>query len=265
VFPQPQPTMTLYLVYVLVPATSLTFLVFTFRTARPQTEAESLCRFRLGVSIGREKNELQDKWFLVLLNPYHNGHGREDLTSLRKPKRLRSDMEVQLAKDVMDSYGGSGVASSLYYHRTGEVLDRRILHQLTSIGRQDVALRTGSPAQSLIEDLRCVQTSKFLFLSYYITTFLYLILPCRSDQTIDFLAVYSDNTTPAGSVSLLEKVRLSYLRNVSVHITFLLSQINGAQRDQTPVSINIDAAADIASTRSAMQINGKMLLGSQFL
>ena len=161
-FPQPQPAITLYLIYVLVPATSPTFLFFTFRTARPQTGAESLCRFRLGVSIGREKHELQDKWFLVLLNPYHNGHGREDITSLRKPKRLRSDMEVQLAKDVMDSYGGSGVATSLYYHRTGEVLDRRILHQLTSIARQDVALRTGSPAQSLIEDLKCVHTSKFL-------------------------------------------------------------------------------------------------------
>ena len=148
--------MTLYLVYVLVPATSLTFLFFTFRTARPQTEAESLCRFRLGVSIGREKNELQDKWFLVLLNPYHNGHGPEDVCSLRKPKRFRSDMEVQLAKDVIDCYGGSGVASSLYYHRTGEVLDRRILHQLTSIGRQALAINTGTPAQSLIEDLRCV-------------------------------------------------------------------------------------------------------------
>ncbi len=122
-----------------------------------------MCRFRLGVSIGREKDEWEDHWFLVLLNPYHNGHGREDITSLRKPKRLRSDMEVQLAKDVMDSYGGSGVASSLYYHRTGEVLDRRILHQLTSIGRQAVALNTGSPAQSLIDDLRCVQTAMFIF------------------------------------------------------------------------------------------------------
>ena len=69
--------------------------------------------------MGREKDELQDNWFLVLLNPYHNGHGREDITFLRKPKRLRSDIEVQLAKDVIDSYGESGVASSLYYHRTG--------------------------------------------------------------------------------------------------------------------------------------------------
>jgi hypothetical protein len=83
-------------------------------------------------------------------------------------------MEIQLARDVMDSHGGSGVTFSLYYHRTGEALDRRILHQLTSIGRQavalntvalnTVALNTGSPAQSLIvDDLRCVQTAMFIF------------------------------------------------------------------------------------------------------
>jgi hypothetical protein len=134
----------------------------SLRTARPQTGAESLCRFRLGVTIGREKDELQDNWYLLLLNPYHNGHGREDITSLRKPKRLRSAMEVQLAKDVIDCYGGSGVAASLYYHRTGEVLDRRILHQLTTIRGQAVGLHTGSPAQSLIEDLRFVHAVMFI-------------------------------------------------------------------------------------------------------
>ncbi len=98
---------------------------------------ESLCRFRIGVCIGRAKGELTDNWLLVSLNPFHNGHGLEDTASFRKPKRLRSELEVQLAKDVVESYGGSGVAASLYYHRTGEVLDRRILYQLTSISRQD--------------------------------------------------------------------------------------------------------------------------------
>ncbi len=98
--------------------TMLTFITTTFLStliiARPQTGAESLCRFHLGASIGRQKDQLQDNWFLVILNPYHNGHGPEDICSLRKPKRLRSEFEVQLAKDVIDSYGGSGVAISLY-------------------------------------------------------------------------------------------------------------------------------------------------------
>ncbi len=66
------------------------------------------------------------------------------MARLRKPKRLRSEQEVQLAKDVIDSYGGSGVAAFLYYHRTGEV------------PREIAALSTGSPAQLLLEDLRYV-------------------------------------------------------------------------------------------------------------
>ena len=132
--------------------------MFTFRTGRSQATAETLCRFRLGVRIGRQVGQTQNNWFLVPSNPYHNGHGPEETCSLRKPKRLRSKLEVQLAHDVMESYGGSGVASSLYYHRTGEVIDRRILHQLTSIARQAAGLHTGSPAQSLIDDLRCVIT-----------------------------------------------------------------------------------------------------------
>ena len=179
----------------------------TLRTSRPQTTGESLCRFRLGVSIGRQKDQLQDNWFLVLLNPYHNGHGPEDICSLRKPKRLRAEFEVQLAKDVIDSYGGSGVATSLYYHRTGEVIDRRIFHYLTLIAQRAVSLNTGSPAQSLIEDLRFVYTVIFISSSFHMTSVPMPYRQCRSDDTIDFLAVYSDDTTASGSVSVLEKVR----------------------------------------------------------
>ena len=192
--------------------TSITYVTIIFlstlRTARPQTAVESLCRFRLGVSIGRQKDELQDNWFLVVLNPFHNGHGPEDVCSLRKPKRLRSESEVQLAQDVIDSYGGTGVATSLYYHRTGEVIDRRIFHRLTLIARQAVGLNTGSPAQSLIEELRFVRTGILFSSSFYMTIFPISYLQCRSDDTLDFLAVYSDNTTAAGSVSVLEKVCL---------------------------------------------------------
>ena len=127
----------------------------------------------MGVSIGREKGKFQDNWFLTRLNPFHNGHGPEDSTSLRKPKRLRSQFEEELAKDVLLSYGGEGVAASLYYHRTGEIIDRRILHRLKTISRQAV---TGSPAHALIDDLRSRPDFCFLF-SFIFSSFVLHI--CR--------------------------------------------------------------------------------------
>ncbi len=129
------------------------FIFSTIRTALSQTLDHTICDFRVGISIGREKGQLDDKWFLITYNIFHNGHAPEESESLRKPKRLRSQLEDQLAIDVMSSYGGSGVASSLYYYRTGEVLDRRILHRITEISRQAV-MTSGSPAQCLIDDLR---------------------------------------------------------------------------------------------------------------
>jgi hypothetical protein len=119
-----------------------------------------MCRFRLGVRIGRQVDQIQNNWFLVPSNPYHNGHGREETCSLRKPKRLRSQYEVQLAQDVMESYGESGVASSLYYHRTGDVVDRRLLHQLKSIERQAAGLHTGSARPPLLLPTQSTQRRK---------------------------------------------------------------------------------------------------------
>ena len=129
------------------------FIFSTIRTALSETLDHSLCDFRVGISIGREKGKLEDKWFLITHNIFHNGHAPEESGSLRKPKRIRSQFEDQLAIDVMSSYGGSGVASSLYYYRTGEVLDRHILHRITQINHQAV-MTSGSAAQSLIDDLR---------------------------------------------------------------------------------------------------------------
>jgi len=158
----------------------------------------------VGVSIGREKDKFQDNWFLTRLNPFHNGHGPEDSTSLRKPKRLRSQFEEGLAKDVLLSYGGEGVAASLYYHRTGEIIDRRILHRLKTISRQ-AQITTGSPAQTLIDELR----SRPDFVSYFqsFSHLFYYIYVCRCDNTLDFLAVYSDGASgPGPMVSIFEKV-----------------------------------------------------------
>ncbi len=99
----------------------LIFLV-AYRTARPR-EANEVCHFRLGVTIGRAVHcdTDTDAWFLIPLQPHHNDHTPYDTNVSRKPIRLHSQDELQIAQDVLQSYGGAGVARSLYYHRTGEV------------------------------------------------------------------------------------------------------------------------------------------------
>ena len=53
----------------------------------------------------------------------------------------------------MASYGGSGVARSLYYYRTGEVLDYSMIHRLKTITRNS-GMSRGSAAQELLTELR---------------------------------------------------------------------------------------------------------------
>jgi hypothetical protein len=49
---------------------------------------------------------------------------------LTKPTRLYSKEELQAVHDVLASYSGEGVAKSLYYYRTGEILSRSTLDWL---------------------------------------------------------------------------------------------------------------------------------------
>ena len=53
----------------------------------------------------------------------------------------------------MSSYAGAGVARSLYYYRTGEVLDYSMVHRLKTISKNSTMQR-GSAAQELITELR---------------------------------------------------------------------------------------------------------------
>ena len=78
-------------------------------------------------------------------------HGK--VISGSKHISLHAQHELQLAADIINVHGGSGVAKSVYYYRTGEVLDRQLLHRLQSIAEK-ATLGTGSPAESLLEDLR---------------------------------------------------------------------------------------------------------------
>ncbi len=91
-----------------------------YRTARPRDSNER-CQYRLGVIIGRAFGSEIDAWFMIPFQPYHNSHPPYKTINSRKPIRLHSEAEIQIACDVMQSYGGSGVARSLYFYRTGEV------------------------------------------------------------------------------------------------------------------------------------------------
>jgi hypothetical protein len=90
------------------------------RTSRPR-DLHDRCQYRLGVTIGRALGSETDNWFLMPFQPYHNSHPAYNTAESRKPIRLHSEAETELARDVMQSYGGSGVARSLYFYRTGEV------------------------------------------------------------------------------------------------------------------------------------------------
>ena len=94
----------------------------------------------------------EDAWFLVLQNAFHNGHEAEH-PDLRKPLRLQCSEDLELVRIAGNIYAGEGTARALYYHRTGEVLDRSALHRLKTI-QEDSSLERGSAAEALLDDLR---------------------------------------------------------------------------------------------------------------
>ena len=120
------------------------------RTGRA-LDIDGICNFRIGVTLGRTAGDNTDKWMLLPLQVLHRGHPRE--SNIRKPMSLHSQHELELAADIMNIYAGSGVAKSMFYYRTGEVIDRSLLQRLHSI-TQKATMATGSPAESLLEDLR---------------------------------------------------------------------------------------------------------------
>jgi hypothetical protein len=114
-----------------------------------------VCKFRIGISIGRYDECDHDEWFLTVHHATHNDHQPEATSLLRKPFRLRPTTDLDLVTAAMQSYGGTGVARSLYYYRTGEVLDYTLLRRLKNITHNST-MATGSAAQELIAELRFV-------------------------------------------------------------------------------------------------------------
>jgi hypothetical protein len=207
-------------------------------------DTDSLCDFRIGITIGRTAGDETDKWMLLPLQIFHQGHPRE--SNLRKPISLHAQHELQLAADIINVYGGSGVAKSVYYYRTGEVLDRQLLHRLQSIAEK-ATLGTGSPAESLLEDLRSplllVLVPCFSYPTSYISSFYPSCPVCRSDNTLDFIAVYNASADSNQNIHLMEKL--------------------GGRPETTSIfTVSEEAAQDISSTRNSMKISCKMLLGT---
>ena len=135
------------------------------------------------------------------------------------------------------------MARSLYYYRTGEVLDYSMIRRLKDI-RRNSNMEKGGAAQELIAELRLVFTlTLFVHLRY-----LYNICACsdyfvydRSDTSLDFIAVYNASNIFTPSVSLLQRT--------------------GADECISEEPLAQAATLEIQSTRASMLIEGKMLLG----
>jgi hypothetical protein len=104
------------------------------RTSRCKVRSE-ICKFQIGICIGRSDDCAHDEWFLTVTNATtHNDHPPPETSLLRKPARLHTPADLEIVKDAIASYAGVGVARSLYFYRTGEVLlDYSMLHRLKSI------------------------------------------------------------------------------------------------------------------------------------
>ncbi len=140
--------LTFYL-FITLPLTSNC--IYCARTGRSLNK-ETTCKFLFRICIGRKDDMKDDAWFLILQNCFHNGHAAEH-PDLRKPLRLQSIEDLHLVRSAMNDCAGEGVARALYYHRTGEVLDRTALKRLKNI-KEDSTLERGTAAEALLGDLR---------------------------------------------------------------------------------------------------------------
>jgi hypothetical protein len=92
-------------------------------THRPH-DSQERCPFSATVTIGRRQSSASNEWFIILGEANHAGHYPPRVDALTKPTRLYSKEELKAVQDVLASYSGEGVAKSLYYYRTGEILSR---------------------------------------------------------------------------------------------------------------------------------------------
>jgi hypothetical protein len=98
-------------------------------TRRP-LDPQGRCPFSAYITIGRREGSLSNEWFFIQCEAFHTGHYPPRVDALTKLTRLYSKEELQAVQDVLASYSGDGVAKSLQYYRTGEILSRSTLDWL---------------------------------------------------------------------------------------------------------------------------------------
>jgi hypothetical protein len=99
---------------------------------------------------------------------------------LTKPTRLYSKEELRAVHDVLASYSGEGVAKSLYYYRTREILSRSTLDWLKVIVNC-LCLHLVFVLVYQIFRLSCISKSFSITSSYACLVSLFLFcLPCLS-------------------------------------------------------------------------------------
>ena len=183
------------------------------------------CKFAVAAVIGRAIGHNRDAWFLTVAKScsgMHNDHYPPETRRMQLPSRLKNEEEVQVGMDIMAAFGGSGVARSLYYYRTGDILDRRTLDALRRC--KENSRITDSPgaaataADQLLRDL-------------------------RADEDVDFVVMYDDNCARGGA-GVQCAARIGGEESTSVH------------------SVGVEAAREIQSTREGARVPpaSKMLL-----
>ena len=139
------------------------------------------CKARLTVTIGRLENG-GNRWFVVMREGMHSGHPEVCCSLLARPTRLLHVDEVQIAGDALATHGGSATARALYFYRTGDLIDRRVLHQIVKM-RKNATLSL-QPGQVASEADR-------------------LVAQMRGDPDIDYIMFYHESGAVGGIVSEL--------------------------------------------------------------
>ena len=137
------------------------------------------------------------------------------------------------------------MARSLYYYRTGEVLDYTLLRRLKNITHNST-MATGSAAQELIAELR------FVIYTYVIssTPYMYVCL------------IITLSTIGRTHLLILLQFTMQRISNLRLLVCYNgQAQTNAFRKSHCQ---KCQPFLDIHSTRSSMCIEGKMLLGQPY-
>jgi hypothetical protein len=112
----------------------------------------------------------------------HTGHPEVFCAQLAKPTKLLNVDEIEITGDALATHGGSATARALYFFRTGDLIDRRVLHRIVKLcDNASLGLRAGQVASEAGR----------------------LVAQMRGDPSIDYLMFYHESDTVGGIASEL--------------------------------------------------------------